>query len=322
MRAIRRRPDQCGSSAADRRPDVTREATAPRSDGSVLEWREARDDSELRRSLDAFLRDPASVHVSGGTAGTPGFGQSPDAADGPASPPVAAARRSTGLVASTIILLLLGGMLAIAGAALLADTITGSHVFDQARLADAWPPALVLVGLITIADALVLRSTASGRGRSPAVDGHVPPPGPRGSIAPQPAVAIPVMPGPALASLPASPTSAAPAAAPAAPVERAQEARRPEPEATTAGGLPEDEPAATGADVRPAPDALAVLLELQALRRNRLISRKQYRAKRRAVVAGIAPRFVGSPWPDDGTGGHSAEAGSARPLAYWGPTAE
>ena len=298
---------------------MTREATAPRSDGSVLEWREERDDSELRRSLDAFLRDPASVHVSGGTAGTPGFGQSPDTAEGPASPPVATARRPAGVVAATIILLLLGGVLAIAGAALLADAITGSHVFDQARLAGAWPPALVLVGLITIADALVLRSTAFGGGRSPAVEGRVPSPGPRGSIAPQPAVAIPVMPGPSLAGLPATPTSAAPATEP---VEHAQEARRPEPETTTEGGPPEDEPPATGTDVRPAPDALAVLLELQALRRNRLISRKQYRAKRRAVVAGIAPRFVGSPWPDDGTGGHSTDPGSARPLAYWGPTAE
>lgn len=310
---------------------MTREATAPRSDGSVLEWREERDDSELRRSLDAFLRDPASVHVSGGTPGTPGFGQAPDAAGGPASPTVATPRRSTGLVAVRIMLLLLGGVLAIAGAALLADTITGSHVFDQARLADVWPPALVLVGLITIADALVLRSTASGSGPSPAVDGYVPSPGPGGSpgprgstepgrsTAPQPAVAIPVIPGPALAGFPASPTSAAPGVAPE---ERAQEARRPEPEPANGRDLPEDEPPSGAADVRPAPDALAVLLELQALRRNRLISRKQYRAKRRAVVAGIAPRFVGSPWPDDGTGGQSTDPGSARPLAYWGPTAE
>jgi hypothetical protein len=315
MRAIRRRPVQRGSSAADRRPDVTREATAPPSDGSVLEWREERDDSELRRLLDAFLRDPASVHVSGRAPGAPGIGQSPEAA----APAVATRQRSTGLVAVRIILLVVGGVLAIAGAALLADTITGSHLFDQARLADAWPPALVLVGLITIAEALVLRSTPPGGGRYPAVDGHAPSVGPGGPIAAQPAVAVPVLPRPALAAFTVPPAAEPPGAAP---VERAQEARRPEPEATSGRDLPEDEPPGTGADVRPAPDALAVLLELQALRRNRLISRKQYRAKRRAVVAGIAPRFVGSPWPDAGTGGHSTDPGSARPLAYWGPTAE
>jgi len=303
---------------------VTREATAPRSDGSVLEWREERDDSELRRSLDAFLRDPASVHASGDTAGTPGFGPAPDVAEAPASSTAATPRRSAGFVAVRLTLLLLGGVLAIAGAALMADTITGSHVFDQARLADVLPPALVLVGLVTIADALVLGPTASRTERSPSVDRHVPSPGSVASSAPQPAVAMPVMaampvtaalsrPGPE--DLPVPPTSEAAAA-------RAQETRRPEPETANGRDLLEDEPLAAGAEVRPAPDALAVLLELQALRRNRLISRKQYRAKRRAVVAGIAPRFVGSPWPDDGTGGHSTEPGSARPLAYWGPTAE
>ncbi len=294
---------------------MTREATAPRSDGSVLEWREERDDSELRRSLDAFLRDPASLHVSGGAAGTPGFEPSADATEAPASPTAASPRRSARFVAVRLVLLLLGGALAVAGAALMVDTITGSHVFDQARLADAWPPALVLVGLITIADALVLRPTTSATVRSPAVDGHVPSPGSDASAAPRPAVAIPVMPGPALADLPVAPPSE-PAAT------RAQDAHRPEPEATHARDVPEDEPLTTGADARPAPDALAVLLELQALRRNRLISRKQYRAKRRAVVAGIAPRFVGSPWPDAGTDGRPTETGSARPLAYWGPTAE
>jgi hypothetical protein len=40
------------------------------------------------------------------------------------------------------------------------------------------------------------------------------------------------------------------------------------------------------------------------------------------VVAGIAPRFVGSPWPDAATGGRSTDPASSRPLAYWGPTAE
>jgi hypothetical protein len=95
---------------------------------------------------------------------------------------------------------------------------------------------------------------------------------------------------------------AAPGAIPPAPVPRAQAAGRPSPEAAH----------------RPS-DLVAELLTLKAMRRDGLISKKQYRAGRRALVAGMTLGSAGLSW-SGALAGDEPGRGADSPLAYWGPT--
>ena len=216
----------------------------------------------------------------------------------PASADDRAVRRA--LLVAQVSLVLLGLVLVVIGAIPVAATLAGRALIDEARLASLWPAAVIAIGLAVMAEAVVLRGVA-GR----------PAPLGAGAIAsPLDARAvIPLHPTWPEAGVRMPPDVQEPPAAPTGEQVPGVDHARP----TTEHATPEVE--------RPAPDVRAALLELRALRRERLISRKQFKAKRRAIVAGMAPRFAGPVNGNGGTGGHG-DGPSSRPLAYWGPTAE
>ncbi len=325
---------------------VTREpVTTTRSDEALLGWEASRDDVALRRSLAAILADPGRTQADGSVGGrAEQSGRVPENAAAAGQP----VGRPGMLLAAVATLAVLGALLVIAGVVLLVDDLSGRHVFDLARLASLWPAGLVVIGILCLANAAALRAlqgmTVRATARRAAVPVGAGASTPAANVVPagvSPAMGrasqeIPAADIPAAAPVPDEiGTPAGPEPASARDREAAvfggprgeggisrPDAGAPRQERPAWHGEAVDELAPLpGQTPRPAPDALGALLELQALRRNRLISRKQYRAKRRAIMAGLAPRFVPTAWPASEQGPED-RAGATRPLAYWGPTVE
>ncbi len=264
------------------------------------------DDAELRRTLDAVLSGAASASrrtvpadppsgepptgVPQGSVADPPPRSGPD----PAQRDIAAERWIVGRGGLAV----LGLVLVAIGATLLAGTL-GVLALDAGRLADYWPVVFVVIGL-----AVLIEAWAPGRRAEPRE--------PAGSGAVAPGVS-----GIAdadelerrLDRVLASRQAEAPPPVSAAPP--------PEP--------PRPRPAAT---VPRHGDLVAALLELQGLRRHRLISKRQYRAKRAELVARMTPSLASRGWDEPGaaeeteaTDGAGMDAG-AHPLpGYRGPTA-
>jgi hypothetical protein len=194
--------------------------------------------------------------------------------------------RRTDLLLAQASLVMLGlGMIAI-GAVPVVATLAGA-VIDEARLASYWPAIMIAIGFAVIAEAVVLRATAV---RLPVPDtaGTV-------TIGLAPAAIPEPSPGP----------------------ETREPVSRPEERASHLG-----EGMNMGAEwLHSAPDVRAALVELRSLRRERLISKKQYRTKRRSIVAGMELRFSEDTPPEGETPADAAGAAGTRPPAHWEPTA-
>lgn len=162
-------------------------------------------------------------------------------------------------------LVVLGCILVVIGGLLLSDTL-GVLALNTHRLADYWPLVFVLLGLLVLLEAWApdrhseVREPAVGASPSPDAD------------------ELERRLQERLDRLLASRPSEAPSLAEAAPVVSTPQAGQP---------VGEREPRQA--------DVVAALLELQGLRRNRLISKREYRAQRSELVARMRPLPVTQP---------------------------
>lgn len=206
----------------------------------------------------------------------------------------------------------LGLVLAAIGAVLLAGTL-GLLALDSRRLSEGWPLVFVVIGALVVLEAWApgpshdLRAPATGPDEVPdatdlerRLDRRLDQllasnPTPAAAYAPAAAPAPAIVPAPAAASAPAEVVATEP---------------------------PQPQPPVAAPEPRQA-DVVAALLELQGLRRNRLISKQEYRSKRSELVARMSPLGASRPWGEPNAEGEGTmgDAGlSASPYVPEPPT--
>lgn len=270
----------------------------------------------VRLPVAAVRRHPPGGRPAGPSGGEPG-GVPDDTAEPASTGAIAIGRtgqNERGVMERSV--RILGGLLLVATGAVLTAGTFGALALDARRLADMWPLTFVVIGIGVLLDAWPPVGARGTRAATRRVEedealvrhpdrilgaraGTTEPPTP----APTPsAPTVPSTPAPA-PNAPAAPSTLAPAPSvptmpPSTPAMQRMppEADVPQRGAPAGGhGTPADvawpSPAAPDSGIARA-DLVAALLALQGLRRNGLISKREYRTKRAELVARMTPELL------------------------------